>query len=297
MNTGLKASLSAAAALLLLLATACSGDSGSEAVADAGAANREISARDFDPANFDRSTTIDNRWFPLKPGTQFVYTGSTVEEGERISHRVVFTVTDLVKPIAGVRNIVIWERDYRAGELVEAELALFAQDNDGNVWHLGQYPEEYENGKFVAAPAWFHGIKKARAGITMKAKPKLGAPSYSQGFAPPPVHWVDHAKTYRLHQKTCVRAGCYEDVVVIREFEPDKPQSYQLKYYAPSVGNVRVGWLGKKDQDREVLQLVAVRKLAGNGLARARAEALKLERHAYRISKDVYARTAPSKRS
>ncbi|HYZ19627.1 MAG TPA: hypothetical protein VE615_08780, partial [Gaiellaceae bacterium] len=60
MNTGLKASLSAAAALLLLLATACSGDSGSEAVADAGAANREISARDFDPANFDRSTTIDN---------------------------------------------------------------------------------------------------------------------------------------------------------------------------------------------------------------------------------------------
>ncbi|HYZ17907.1 MAG TPA: hypothetical protein VE615_00045, partial [Gaiellaceae bacterium] len=131
MNTGLKASLSAAAALLLLLATACSGDSGSEAVADAGAANREISARDFDPANFDRSTTIDNRWFPLKPGTQFVYTGSTVEEGERISHRVVFTVTDLVKPIAGVRNIVIWERDYRAGELVEAELALFAQDNDG----------------------------------------------------------------------------------------------------------------------------------------------------------------------
>src|SRR5919109_600346 len=294
MNTGLKASLSAAAALLLLLATACSGDSGSEAVADAGAANREISARDFDPANFDRSTTIDNQWFPLKPGTQFVYTGSTVEEGERIPHRVVFTVTDLVKPIAGVRNIVIWERDYRAGELVEAELALFAQDNDGNVWHLGQYPEEYEEGKFVAAPAWFHGIKGARAGITMKAAPRLGTPSYSQGFAPPPVHWVDRAQTHKLGQRTCVPAGCYEDTLVIREFEPDKPEAFQLKYYAAGVGNVRVGWLGKKGQDRKILELVAVRRLGPKAFAKARAAALKLEKHAYRVSKDVYGLTAPS---
>lgn len=33
---------------------------------------------DFDPNNFDRSTNIDNEWFPMKPGTRFVYEGFTV---------------------------------------------------------------------------------------------------------------------------------------------------------------------------------------------------------------------------
>jgi hypothetical protein len=289
-----KATLAAAAAasLLILCASACGGDSGPEAVAG-GAPPREITAKDFDPANFDRSTTIDNRWFPVKPGTVFVYEGSTVEDGERIPHRLVSTATDLVKVIGGVRNVVIWERDYSAGELVEAELALFAQDNAGNVWHLGQYPEEYEEGKIAATPAWFHGIKGARAGITMKANPRLGTPSYAQGFAPAPINWVDRGQPYKLGERTCVPAGCFEGSLVIREFEPDKPQSSQLKYYAPGVGNVRVGWLGNKDQDREVLQLVALRHLGPRALAKARAEALKLERRAYRVNKDVYGGTAP----
>ena len=40
---------------------------------------------DIDPANFDNSTTIDNEWWPLKPGTQLVYEGFTVDE-ERRAH-------------------------------------------------------------------------------------------------------------------------------------------------------------------------------------------------------------------
>ena len=31
------------------------------------------------------------------------------------------------------RTVLAWDRDYSAGELVEAKLALFAQDNDGTV--------------------------------------------------------------------------------------------------------------------------------------------------------------------
>jgi hypothetical protein len=293
-----KRSLAAAAAasLLVLVGSACGGDSGPDAIVGGAARSDEISAKDFDPANFDRSATVDNKWFPLRPGTVFVYEGSTVEDGERIPHRAIFTVTDLVKVIDGVRNIVIWDRDYRAGELVEAELSLFAQDNDANVWHLGEYPEEYEEGKLTATPAWFHGIKGARAGITMKAKPRLGAPSYSQGFAPPPVSWVDRGKPYKLGQTTCVPAGCYRDVLIIREFEPDKPQASQLKFYAPGLGIVRVGWLGKRDQDREILELLAVRHLGPTELAQARAEALKLETRAYRVNKQVYGRTVRSTR-
>jgi hypothetical protein len=285
-----------AVSLLLLVSFACGGENGGDGSAGGEPQAREISAKDFYTRNFDRSTTIDNEWFPLQPGMQFIYEGSTREEGKRIPHRLVATVTDLTKVIAGARNIVVWERDFRAGELVEAELALFAQDSDGNVWHLGQYPEEYEDGRVVAAPTWFHGLKGAKAGITMKAKPRLGAPSYAQGFAPPPINWVDRAETYRVGEKTCVPAGCYEDALVIREFEVGKPDSYQLKYFAPGVGNVRVGWLGKKDQDREVLALVDLVRLGPQALSRARREALKLERHAYKISKDVYAHTPPSTR-
>jgi hypothetical protein len=282
-----------AVSILVLVASACGGDGSSEGTASQ-PGTREISAKDFDPRNFDQSTDIDNPWFPLKPGTQLVYEGSTREEGRRVPHRTAFTITDLTKVIGGVRNVVVWDRDWRAGELQEAELALFAQDNDGNVWHLGEYPEEYEAGKFVAAPTWFHGLKRARAGIEMKAHPQLGAPSYSQGFAPPPINWADRAEVHKVGQKTCVPVTCYRDVLVSREFELDKPESYQLKYYARGVGNVRVGWLGRKDEDQEVLVLVKLLHLSPLALADVRRDALKLEQHAYKISKDVYGRTPPS---
>jgi hypothetical protein len=67
-----------------------------------------------------------------------VFEGSAIDDGERISRRVVSTVTDLSKEINGLDTIVVWERDYSEGELVEAELAFFAQDDYGNVWHMGE---------------------------------------------------------------------------------------------------------------------------------------------------------------
>lgn len=290
------------AALVVLSASACSGETPSEAITSTETAPgtptesetppKEISAKDFNPDNFDSSTTIDNEWFPLQPGTQFFYEGSDNEDGERIPHRLVFTVTDLTKVIEGVRTVVVWDRDYSAGELVEAELALFAQDNDGNVWHLGEYPEEYENGKFVDAPAWIAGFQSARPGISMKAEPQLGAPSYAQGWGPA-VNWNDRARVYQMGQRTCVPFGCYEDVLVIDEFSQEEPDAFQLKYFAPGVGNVRVGWRGE-DPSKETLKLAEVVQLNPEALAEVRAEALELEKHAYKISKDVYAHTPPA---
>jgi hypothetical protein len=99
------------------------------------------SAADFKRAKFDKSSTrITNKWLPLKPGTQLTYKGSAIPEGEknRVARRVVSTVTDLSKFIAGVRTLVIWERDYTAGELGESEIAFFARDKAGNVWLLGE---------------------------------------------------------------------------------------------------------------------------------------------------------------
>jgi hypothetical protein len=283
----------AAPVLALAVALACL-----ELSASVGLAQRrkipEKKFEDFDRSNFDRSTTIDNEWLPLKPGMRYVYEGSTREGRTRVPHRLVSTVTDLTKVIDGVRTVVVWDVDYKAGQLTEAELVFFAQDKDGTVWHLGQYPEEYENGKLVGAPAWIHGREGARAGIVMKAKPQLGTPSYSQGWAPA-VKWTDRGVVDQMGLKNCVRLGCYEDVLVIAETSKEEgPTAQQLKYYARGVGNIRVGWRGKGELTQEALELVEVVRLGPEALAAARAKALDLEKRAYRLSKNVYGHTPPA---
>ena len=250
---------------------------------------------DFNRDNFSHSTNIDNEWLPLKPGTRFVYTGTTMDDDEPIPHRVVINVTDLTKVINGLPVVVTLDLDYNADELVEAELAFFAQDNDGNVWRMGEYPEEYEDGNFVVAPAWIHGIEDAKAGIAMKAGPRLGTPSYSQGWGPA-VEFTDRGVVYQTGQKTCVPVDCYENVLVIAETSKAEPDAQQLKYFAPGVGNVRVGWQGEGEKTQEVLELVEVVQLSPEALAEVRAEALALEKRAYRISREVYGSLPPLKR-
>lgn len=284
----------AARSLLVLLCAALA--LGSSACGE-GAAPLGVGVEHFDRGSFDRSNVIDNEWLPLKPGTQATFEGATTEDGKRVPHRLVSTVTDLTKTVDGVRVLVVWERDLSRGVLEEAELAFFAQDEDGNVWHLGEYPEVYEDGKIVEVPAWVAGTKGARAGIAMQAEPKLGSPDYAQGYAPPPVNWVDRAQVYRTGVRTCVPLGCFDDVLVTREFEVGKPEAAQLKYFARGLGNVRVGWLGRKDKDHEVLRLVRRVQLTPRGMAAARAAALRMERRAYRIRKAVYGATTPAERT
>jgi hypothetical protein len=193
-----------------------------------------------------------------------------------------------------IDSVIVWERDYNDGELVEAELGFFAQDNYGNVWHMGEYPEEYEDGEFDKAPGWLAGSKGATAGIAMRAEPRPGTPSYAQGYAPPPINWNDRGRVYKVGQKICVPVDCYEDVLVIEEFERNKPGAYQLKYYAPGVGDVRVGWRGPEEEEKEGLDLVKDVSLSQRALAKARADALELEKRAYEL-KDFYRETQPAK--
>ncbi|HSV37355.1 MAG TPA: hypothetical protein VLI04_01225 [Nocardioidaceae bacterium] len=251
-------------------------------------------AKDYDPALFEAGSAHTNSWFPMRPGTRFFYRGSSLDEGERLHHTVDIIVTDLTKVVDGVRNVVVWERDYTAGDLVEAELALFTTDKHQNVWHMGEYPEEYEEGEFVAAPAWVHGFADACAGITIPGDPQLGSPDYAEGWAPPPIGWADRGRVFRTKQKTCVPAGCYKGVVVIEEFENGLPDAFQDKHYAPGLGVVRVGWRGSNDESKEVLELVRVTQLDASQLARVRKQALELEERALTRSKDVWAKTEPS---
>jgi hypothetical protein len=293
--------LAVAALALPLALTACgsNGDrNGSQSAATVSPttrpAPRDATDKDFDTGSFHNSTAITNQWFPLRPGAQFVYLGRISEGGERVDHRVVFTVTDLTKEIDGVRSVVLYDLDYNAGELAEAEIAFHAQDDHGNIWNMGEYPEEYENGKFSGAPdTWITGLAGARAGVIMRAAPRTGTSSYLQGWAPA-IDFNDTAKVLKTGQKTCVPAKCYQNVLVTDEWNPDEPGAHQQKFYAPGVGNVRAEFAGSEEKEKEVLELVHAGQLDPAALAKVRAAALAMDTRAYRTTKGLYRPTPPA---
>ncbi len=241
----------------------------------------EWTYEDFQVSNFDEnSINIDNKYLPLIPGARYEYDGSTIEEGKTLRHRITSTVTNLTKKIHGVDAVVLWERDFSDGELEEDELMFLAQDKSGNVWHLGQYSELWEGGEYLAGRTWFVGNPaNAKAGIMMKADPKPNEPDWSEGLAPAPYIWSDRARVRSANQKTTVPTGVYDGVLVVEEYNQEEPSQVQLKYYAPGVGVVRVGWDGT-DETKESLVMVRTEKLSPEALVEASKQALELETRA-----------------
>jgi len=242
---------------------------------------------------FSAPLTVDNPMFPLVAGTQFVYQGKIVEGGEAKPHSVVFTVTGLSKVVDHVRTVVAWDRDFLEGRLQEQELAFFAQDDKGNVWNFGEYPEEYSSGKFTGAPStWIRETAGAYGGIHMLSQPRVGA-QYREGLVPA-IEFDDVSRVTRTGQATCVPARCYRQVLVVDETSPNDPTSgHQIKYYSPRAGLIRVGARGGDSQ--EFLTLTAVRHLGGHAMAKIRAEVLAMDRRAYRVS-EIYRATKPAER-
>jgi hypothetical protein len=258
---------------------------------------KDATHTDYDRGKFARSTEINNNWFPLEPGMQFVYTGQINQDGERVEHRVVFTVTDLTKTVDGVRSVVLYDVDYNAGEVVEAELAFHAQDDQGNVWNMGEYPEQYEEGKFAGAPdTWIAGQAGARAGVLMRAEPRVGTSNYLQGWAPD-IAFADTARVHRAGVRTCVPVDCYGNVLVTDEWNPDEPAAHQYKFYAPDVGNIRADFGGTKEAEKETLLLVKAARLDPTALAQVRKTALELDKRAYTEAKDLYRHTPPAQQA
>lgn len=303
------------AALCLLVISACAGPAGSakspstsspaQAAASTPAPATTAPARNpvaippcdpinvpsLDAKNFSAPTKITNRWLPLAPGTRTVLEGRANDGGGVLPHRISFTVTDLVKVIDGVPNLVTWDVDYDKNQIAEAELAFFAQDNDGNVWNFGEYPEQYDNGKFTGAPsAWLAGMSQAAAGVQVAAEPRAGKPEILQGSSPA-VKFLDCAKDVQADQRVCVPTGCYDGARVVDERSPLAPDSgVQRKTYAPGVGNVQVAAIN--DPEGETLVLVERSTLSPGELAKARQEATTLDQHGRQMH-DLYRGSQP----
>ncbi len=253
-----------------------------------------VSDESFDRNKFTDPTNVNNQWLPLTPGLETVLDGTVTDADGSTPHQVVVTVSDVTKMIDGVRVLVVLERDYGDGALEEEELSFVAQDGDGTVWNMGEYPEEYENGKFAGAPStWIPGNEEARPGIHMQATPEVGTPSYLQGYAPK-IEFEDRGQVSQANQEVCVKTGCYNDVIVVDEWNPaEQPQDgHQFKYHAPGVGVVQVR--GEGGEEQENLELISHRTLNSDEMGTIRARVLELDKRAYKHAKSAYGNTAPA---
>jgi hypothetical protein len=244
----------------------------------------------YSPDNFSDPTRIDNRYLPLVPGTQLVYEGQTAEG----SHQVVFSVTDLVKEVDGVTTRVIYDVDLEKGVVVEAELAFFAQDYEGSVRSLGEYPEEFKDGEFVGAPdVWLTGMRGAQPGIHMPADPEqvLGI-QYLQGRVPS-LEFLDCATIVDLDGQLTVPAGSFTDILTTHETSPlDSTTAIQTKEHAPNVGIVRIGAID--DPEGETLKLTQHVQLEPQQRDQLNQEALALDAHGREDSvSPIYRRSSP----
>jgi hypothetical protein len=225
-----------AAGLAALVPVASCGDDGERAATDTEPAP-VIDPGDggnYDPALDPAAVApvIDNPYLPLLPGARWVYDG--VSEGQR--ERIEVVVTDQRREVMGIDAVVVRDTVTAGGELVEDTYDWFAQDTDGNVWYLGEETAEYEDGKVVSTEgSWEAGVDGALPGIVMLAEPTVGE-AYRQEFYEGEAE--DLAEVVRLGETATSGGTTYDDVVVIKEWNPLEPEVVEEKSYAPGVGTV-----------------------------------------------------------
>lgn len=167
---------------------------------------------------------VTNPWFPLEPGTVFIYAGE--KDGGR--GRDVVTVTHATKVIRGVRCTAVSDRLYVRGGLAERTTDWYAQDTRGNVWYFGENTAELDAaGKVTSRDGtWQAGVHGAQAGIFMPAQPKIGQ-SFRQEYLK--GHADDHFAVIHLAGRS----------LVTKEWTPLEPGTLDHKVYRRGTGLVR----------------------------------------------------------
>lgn len=234
----------------------------------------------FRARNFVDPRIGSNRWLPLKPGMQWVKDGTTLVGNRKVPHKVITTVTDVIRVINGVKAVAVFDHSVDSGQVVQQSLDWFAQDKSGSIWDVGAVTEEYEAGRFVTVnEAWVAGIDGARAGILMPTNPTASTPPWA--IAQPPKTDGDAAAFLRMQKKECVPFGCFNNVLVIEEGKKSALNN-EYKYYAYGVGQIRNEPRGaSRHQDIETL--VNVTMLTPAGLAEASKEALRIDAESARM--------------
>jgi hypothetical protein len=228
----------AAIGLTLILAGSCSDSSTGPPV-----------SIPFDPANFVSGVT--NPLLPLTPGTINYYEG--VSDGLAQTDSV--ETTSETKTILGVVATVVHDRVYTEGELTEDTFDWLAQDQDGNVWYLGEDTKEMENGQVVSTEgSWEAGVNGAEAGILMWGDPAAHiGEQYRQEFSRGVAE--DFGKVVAVDQSVTVAYGTLTGCVKTEDRSALEPGIVENKFYCPGIGvTLEQGVQGSTDRN----ELVAV---------------------------------------
>lgn len=183
---------------------------------------------------FESATFVDginNKFFPLVPGTTFFYEG----EKDGIPASDEFFVTHRTKRIMGVDCTEVRDQAFENGVLAEDTLDWFAQDTAGNVWYFGEDTKELDaNGNVISTEgSWEAGVDGALPGIIMLADPHK-ADRYQQEFATGVAE--DMARVLSLDKAASVPYGDFDDLLLTRESTPLEKGAVELKYYAEGIG-------------------------------------------------------------
>jgi hypothetical protein len=176
---------------------------------------------------------VDNPWFPLRPGTTYLYRG--IKDGR--PSRDVLTVTRKTKVIEGVRCTVVRDRLYLRGRLEERTQDWYAQDKAGNVWYFGEATAELNPDGSVKSTegSWQSGVDGARAGIFMPAHPHVGQSGLQEFYK---GHAEDHFRVLSLAAEVHTPASSSDAALLTREWTPLEPGVVDHKVYVRGIGTV-----------------------------------------------------------
>lgn len=177
------------------------------------------------------SSTGNNPYFPLIPGSKSVFEGKEGRENVRLT----ITVENQTKMIGGIETRIVKERETHNGELVEISHNFFATcKKDNSVFYFGEKTDIYENGHIVSHEgSWQHGENGAQAGLIMPGIVLLGS-RFQQEVAPNVA--MDRAEVVAVSLTVDTPAGHFTNVVKTREDTPLEKNSVEPKWYAPKVG-------------------------------------------------------------
>jgi hypothetical protein len=210
--------LGLALALLVVLAAGC-GSEGRSSLPQ-GAETVELDPDDF-------SVQIDNPYWPMRPGSRWVY-----REGRA---RVEVTVTARTKRIVGIDARVVHDVLTENGEVKEDTFDWYAQDESGNIWYLGEATKEFEDGKVSTEGSWEAGVDGAQSGILLPGKPKVGL-SYRQEYYEGQAE--DAAEVLSVAARARVPVGSFQQLLLTKEYTPLDPGVVEHKFYAKGVGPI-----------------------------------------------------------
>jgi hypothetical protein len=221
---------SLAVVIAVLALTACGGGETKSKSSSSSGLPQGTKPVKLDPADF--TTSIDNQYWPMRPGSHWVYR----EVENREAQRVDVTVTNRTKMLGGIEARVVHDRVSRNGETLEDTYDWYAQDSDGNLWYLGENTAEYENGKLKTKEgSWAYGADGAEAGVVVPASPKQGMSYREEYYA---GHAEDAAEVLNVGSQVQVPLGRYQGAMLTRNFSSIEPTVEEMKLYAKGVGPV-----------------------------------------------------------